>query len=291
MLNLDAYFERIGYEGPREPTLAVLREIQRLQSCAIPFENLDSFVGKLVRLDSGSIEKKLIDDKRGGYCFELNTLLAEVLALLGFGVTGLAGRVLWGVECNTPQPRTHMMLQVRVNSTPYLVDAGFGVHTPTWPLRLIDAEPQRTPHGLFRLQRDQSEFVLEGRVAKAWKALYRFGLETHTPADYRVYNWYLANHPASVFVSSLIVGRADASCHLSLFNTRFWSRDEEKTLESADIGSAEQLHEILAGEFRLVLPATYDVNLLYTRAAEAQAFATIASRRVVESRTPACGER
>src|SRR5688572_5787925 len=94
-LDLDAYFERIGHRGPRPATLDTLAAIHALHPAAIPFENLDPFLGRPVRLDLPSLERKLVDERRGGYCFEHNLLLAAVLRRLGFAVTGLAARVLW----------------------------------------------------------------------------------------------------------------------------------------------------------------------------------------------------
>jgi arylamine N-acetyltransferase len=92
-LDLGAYFRRIGYEGPAAPDLATLRAIQRRQVGAIPFENLDPLTGRPVRLDLPSLEAKLVQGRRGGYCFELNSLLKAALEALGFAVIGLAARV------------------------------------------------------------------------------------------------------------------------------------------------------------------------------------------------------
>ena len=95
-LDLSAYFARIGYDGPRAPTLETLRAIQRLHSQAIAFENLNPLLTLPVRLDVESLQQKLVRSRRGGYCFEHNGLLLPVLRALGFRVSGLAGRVVFG---------------------------------------------------------------------------------------------------------------------------------------------------------------------------------------------------
>src|SRR5512145_2461434 len=95
LLDLDAYTKRIGYSGPRDATLETLRALQSLHPRAIPFENLDTLSGKPVRLDVGSLERKLVQSRRGGYCFEQNLLFKHALGALGFDVAALAGRVLW----------------------------------------------------------------------------------------------------------------------------------------------------------------------------------------------------
>jgi N-hydroxyarylamine O-acetyltransferase len=94
--DLSAYFARISYAGPREPTLAALRGIVGAHATSIPFENLDVLLGRPIRLDPGALLDKLVRHRRGGYCFEHNTLLLRVLEALGFAVEGLAARVIWG---------------------------------------------------------------------------------------------------------------------------------------------------------------------------------------------------
>src|SRR5690606_14922037 len=94
-VDLDGYFRRIGYGGPRTPTLETLRALQRLHPAAIPFENLSPFAGAPVSLELDAIQQKLVHDGRGGYCFEQNSLFLEVLRALGFRASGLAARVLW----------------------------------------------------------------------------------------------------------------------------------------------------------------------------------------------------
>ena len=84
MVDLDAYFERIGYAGPAEPTLDVLRALQALHPAAIPFENIDVLVGQGIDLDPFHIDSKLIRGRRGGYCFEQNNLFERVLKTIGF---------------------------------------------------------------------------------------------------------------------------------------------------------------------------------------------------------------
>src|SRR5689334_4410545 len=95
MVDLDAYFARIGYSGPQTATASTLHAIHALHPAAIPFENLDPVLGKPVRLDQDSLQRKLIWARRGGYCFEQNCLFKAVLEQLGFAVTGLAAREVW----------------------------------------------------------------------------------------------------------------------------------------------------------------------------------------------------
>src|SRR5262249_168864 len=116
VIDLDAYFRRIGYDGPRTPTLDVLRAIHARHPEAIPLENLNPFRRWPVRLDAASLEQKLVRDGRGGYCYEHNLLLGHVLSALAFRVTSLAARVLWNTPEGTIRPRSHSVLLVEIDN-------------------------------------------------------------------------------------------------------------------------------------------------------------------------------
>src|SRR5436189_3482 len=121
-LNVADYLQRIDYRGPLEPTLEVLKNLHRAHAIRIPFENLDIMLGRPILLDLPSLEAKLVQARRGGYCFEQNTLFAAALGQLGFDVTTLAARV----RLNRARiaPRTHMLLLVTVEGNSYVADVG-----------------------------------------------------------------------------------------------------------------------------------------------------------------------
>src|SRR5437762_4052046 len=123
--DLDAYFKRIGYSGGASPTLATLQALHALHTRAIPFENLNPFLGWPVRLDAASLQQKLIHDGRGGYCYEQNLLFREALQSIGFHVSALAARVLWNVPEGTVLPRTHALLRIDLNGESYVADVRF----------------------------------------------------------------------------------------------------------------------------------------------------------------------
>src|SRR5687768_6422913 len=135
MIDLDAYFARIGYSGSTEPTLAVLRELHALHPAAIPFEAIDCLLDRGIDISPQAVDAKLIHGRRGGYCFEQNGLFARVLQALGFEVENLAARVRWNMPPEAPaQPRTHQVLRVPVDGRTYLVDVAFGGCVLTAPL-------------------------------------------------------------------------------------------------------------------------------------------------------------
>src|ERR1700678_4784483 len=92
---LENYLARIGYRGATEVNRETLKALKASHLDAIPFEALDPFLHRPVRLDPASVVAKLVDSPRGGYCFEQNLLFKTALETIGFEVTGLAGRVRW----------------------------------------------------------------------------------------------------------------------------------------------------------------------------------------------------
>lgn len=220
-IDLDAYFERIRYAGGRAPTLATLAAIHARHAEAIAFENLNPLMGWPVRLDVESLQQKMVRDGRGGYCFEQNLLFKHALDALGFRVTGLAARVLWGAPEETVAARSHMVLRVDLEEQPYIVDAGFGGVTLTGPLRLEADIEQFTPHEPFRLLKVNDEFIEQVKLPGDWMSLYRFNLQENLLPDYEVANWYLSNHPDSRFVTGLLAARPAPDRRYALLNNQF----------------------------------------------------------------------
>jgi len=134
-VDIDAYFERVGFAAAASRDLATLEALHRLHPMAIPFENLSTLLREPIPLDTPALLAKLVARRRGGYCFEHNQLFADVLRTLGFEVTTLAARVVWGRIGQSLGPRTHMVLRVRVGADDYLSDVGFGGLTLTGPLQ------------------------------------------------------------------------------------------------------------------------------------------------------------
>jgi N-hydroxyarylamine O-acetyltransferase len=272
--DLDAYFRRIGYTGARAPTLETLRAVHFRHTEALPFENLDPFLRRPVRLDAESLQRKMVRGGRGGYCYEQNLLLMHALNALGFNAKGLAARVLWNAAvANSTPPRTHMLLLMDVDGKPHIADAGFGVMTLTGPLRLEADIEQATPHEPYRLKRAAEEYLLEARMRGEWKPLYRFGLQEQPLPDIEIYSWYVSNHPASRFVTGLMVARAAEDCRYTLLNNEFAAHRLHGTSERRVLASAAELREALTGPLRVKLPEGPEVDAALARlvAAAAQA--------------------
>lgn len=255
LVNLDAYFQRIGYEGDRAPTLETLQAIHLGHAQSIAFENLSSLLKQPVPLDLASLQQKLIQDGRGGYCFEQNSLLRAVLISLGFQVANLAARVLWNLPEGTITPRSHMLLRVEIDNKPYIADVGFGGLTLTAPLALIPDLEQNTPHEPFRLLADHQTYIFQVKLDQAWKSLYRFDLQEQQLLDYEVSNWYVSTHPKSLFTTSLLAARPAVDCRYALRNNQLTTHDLEGRTERRVLKTVEELRTALEDKFCLTLPA------------------------------------
>ncbi|WP_421860200.1 arylamine N-acetyltransferase family protein [Parvibaculum sp.] len=254
-LDLDAYFSRIGYEGPRVPTLETLKALHHAQALAIPFENLDVLAKRPITLDLASLQKKLVTDRRGGYCFEVNGLFAAVLRELGFDVTTLIGRVRWMAPEEVDTARSHMLMRVELAEGPFLADVGFGGLTMTGPIRFDTSVEQETPHEPRRLLDHEDGLELQAKVAGEWMPIYRFTLEPHRQTDYEVASWYTSTHPSSIFVQFLIAGRPQEDKWLSLFNREFKIRGLDGKAETRILDSADEIAEVLETHFGIPVSA------------------------------------
>ncbi|AJP58693.1 N-hydroxyarylamine O-acetyltransferase [Pandoraea vervacti] len=269
----ERYFRRIGYTGPREASLAVLRAIHALHPQVIPFENLDPIRGKPVNVDLASVADKLIDAKRGGYCFEQNALFASALTHLGFAVTPLIGRVAWGRKFTDEAPLTHMLLRVELDGESWLADVGFGSVTLTAPLRLNTTQAQSTPLETFQLENVRAnhddaiaEYRLSVKSAQTWLPTYRFTPRPAEWIDYKLGNWYTSSAPESIFTNHLMACRVLPHGRLALLDTKLVERDPNgDVLDETRIAGASHLVDVLQGRFGLDI-SDVDADELFERA-------------------------
>ena len=190
--------------------------MQRAHREAIPFENLDIRLGRPVAVDGEAVFAKLVTARRGGYCFEHNRLLADMLAEFGVRTRPLLARVRLGLPPDAHPPRTHVLLLADLADGRWIADAGFGgSYVPVLPL--VDGAEAATADGArHRLRRSggagslAGEWLLEraGPVAATdgralphdeWQPQYSFDLVEVAPADLEQANHWTATAPASRF--------------------------------------------------------------------------------------------
>jgi N-hydroxyarylamine O-acetyltransferase len=244
-VDCDAYLARVGYSGPRAPSLALLRDLVAAHTASITFENIDPLAGRVPALDLQSLQRKLVTERRGGYCYEQNTLFQGVLRALGFTVSGLLARVSPGMA------RSHMVVRVELPEGPYLADVGFGRLTPTAPLALRTDVEQATPNEIFRLRADGDEYMLQATGDDGWEDVYLLALLPQEPSDYAMANWYHATRPGALFTANLMVTRPTPGTRRTLFNRQFSMRRSGAPVERRELRTRDEYERVLAEEFGL----------------------------------------
>jgi N-hydroxyarylamine O-acetyltransferase len=266
--DLDAYVKRIGWEGERRADLATLRGVHTAHALAVPFENLDPVRGVVPSLDPADLMAKLVHGRRGGYCYEHNTLFAGALRALGFRVTLLTARVVLGTDRFESRPRTHMALLVEVpgERRPHLADVGFGaVGALLEPVPLVvgtefDGAGRR--HRLVHAPHDGplEMWVLEaygtagtGR-ADGWEAQYVFTVEPFEQPDLEVINWHIATHPRSPFSRRPYVQRLTPGRHLLLDGRHLTETRADGTVVERELTDEREARRFLDEECEIDVP-------------------------------------
>lgn len=268
-VDLGAYFDRIGYHGPAEPTLAVLRALHELHPAAIAFEAIDVLLDRGIDISPAAVDAKLIERRRGGYCYEQNGLFARVLKAIGFDVEGMAAHVRWMAEPGAPPPPlTHRVMRVTIDGVPWLADVGFGSAVPTAPLRMDSIDPQPTRHETFRVVPMGPQHLLQALVEDEWKPVYSIGAEPWLDGQYEMANWYTATHPNSHFRHRLIVTRTTPEARHILADGRLTIRRSDGTAEKRFL-DADEIMAALAEIFHL--PVAPEWRAVAERAAAAVA--------------------
>lgn len=263
------YFERIGYGGEARVALPILQDLHWRHVSSIPFENLDVLLGRRIELDPARITEKLVTARRGGYCFEHNSLYLGILKKLGFKATALSARVWWGKKDGILPQRSHMTLKVELDGMDYLCDVGFGGLTPVAPLRWELDVPQQTSHETYRLAmlsdlRAEGEIALQAEIDGGWETLYSFRPHAVDPADFAMANWYVSTHPDSFFTQAMIAARPFGEGRHVLQDVKSTIRDRARRETARQLASAAELTGILSETFGLDLPEA-DIARLWAR--------------------------
>jgi N-hydroxyarylamine O-acetyltransferase len=249
-LDQEGWLTRIGYSGGRAPTLETLRGLVFAHAHAISYESLDIMLGRVPKLDVASLQRKMIDGGRGGYCFEQNMLFRAGLRSLGFKLTSLQGRVVRGLDIDAPRPAIHMLLIVHLPEGDYLADVGFGNLAPTAPLLLKPHVEQDTPHETMRFIDVAGELTLQSRLGDKWTHIYRVIPYPRYDGEYEITNWYTSTHPDAPYLSNMIAARPGPNrTRITLFNARVIVRHGDGRSERRTLHGADEYRSVLQEEF------------------------------------------
>lgn len=250
-MDLDPYFARISYEGPKTATLETLRALHSLHIRAIPFENLDVLLGRRIEMTDKAVFEKLVSATRGGYCFEHNTLFKAVLKELGFIVEPFLARVRRNVPADFRTGLTHMVLRATAEGRSWLCDVGFGSLGSPSPLTFDLEVEQATPLETRRIVRNNRALTHQAQLGDEWVDLYEFMLDEPAPIDFELGNWYSCTHPEAHFKNNLVVTLVKGTARLSINNGEFVVRQLDGRADKRAIQSRQELIELLATHFNL----------------------------------------
>ena len=249
-MNIDAYLERINYNGPLDVNAETLRALQVAHLMRVPFENLSIHAGEPIVLNEHALYTKIVDQRRGGFCYECNGLFAGLLRALGFDVAMLAAGVA-RTDGSFGPVFDHMALLVTLDER-WLVDAGFG-DSFLEPLLLDTRADQQQGTRSFRLIEEDDHLILM-RLDDEWQPQYRFTLQPYTFPDYEDMCRFHQTSPDSHFTKGLICSRATEDGRITLSDMRFITTSGPQRLrDEQTLSTREEYDRVLHDQFGVVI--------------------------------------
>lgn len=246
------YLSRIKVDDCNSDLLG-LTNLQEQHMENIPFENLDIVVGRAIALNQEHLFDKLITGRRGGYCFELNLLYAELLKSLGFAPKPVLGRVWLSNPKGTP-PRNHLAHLVELDGKTYVTDVGFGGLITRIPLDINVSTPVDDKDGMVRIvEFADHQFMIQRQNEKGWASQYSFENVEISTEDIAISNYYMSTHPNSHFFYHRFVGRNTKEGRIGLFNNKMSTRVGMKVVDKKRVDFGGDWLEVIKKEFSLHL--------------------------------------
>lgn len=249
-MNVTAYLERIKYHGPIELTAETLRGLQVAHLLTVPFENLSIHAGQPIILDDDALFRKIVERRRGGFCYECNGLFAALLRAIGFDVKMLSAEVARAGGGFT-QPFAHMTLMVRLDER-WLVDVGFG-ESFLEPLLLDERGDQQQGNHAYRIVPDDGYLNLLSNDGDGWKPEYRFTLQPYQYEDFNPMCHYQQTSPDSHFTHGRICSRAvENGGRITLSDMRLILTSREGERQERTLQSDDEYRRALREEFGVI---------------------------------------
>lgn len=251
MFEANEYKKRIGITGDIQVNLEGLRKLYLAHLRTFVFENIDCLIDKEISLETGVIFNKLVNEKRGGYCFELNLFFFEALKFFGFDTQIKLARVFYrGVGINA---KTHLTVLVRLPEGIYIADAGFGGPGPEDLLKFELNTVTKVGAYNFEIVKDEEfGFMIKRETNKEFKNVFAFELNAVYPADLQMSNFYVSQLPSSAFKKAFNICKFDTDGRKTIFNNLF-SIHKNGSIESIKIETFEAFCELLDTHFSLKL--------------------------------------
>jgi N-hydroxyarylamine O-acetyltransferase len=250
-MNKNEYLRRIGIEkNDIEPTLENLKLLQRRHLLSVPFENLDIHWKRPINLDAEKFYEKIVGERRGGFCYELNGLFFELLGEIGFQSKRISAKVSAG-NGNFGAEYDHLAILTEIEGKEYLVDVGFGDFTAE-PLQFVLEIEQNDKNGVFSIKKyDESYFEIVKKDGEDWKSEYIFTTSKRDLPEFSDMCHYQQTSPESHFTKGKVCSILTENGRKTLTDKKFIETKNGRKNET-DINSDEEFNQILEREFRIV---------------------------------------
>lgn len=252
-MNFEAYLERINYHGSLASTAETLRELQVAHLITVPFENLSIHAHEAIVLEDEALFAKIVERRRGGFCYEANGLFAALLRAIGFDVVMLSAEVAHAEGSFSP-PFDHMTLMVKLKQR-WLVDCGFG-DSFLEPLLLDERGEQAQGERAYRIVPGGSYLTLDRRDSRdgnQWKPQYRFTLQPYKYDDFAEMCRYHQTSPQSHFTQGRICSRATEEGRITLSEMRLITTSKNGERQERTLASQEEHAATLRKDFGIVI--------------------------------------
>jgi N-hydroxyarylamine O-acetyltransferase len=260
-MNVEKYLARIGMDhigGVRD--IAGLKVLQHQHLLNVPFENLDIHWRRPIMLDVESFYRKIVEENRGGFCYELNGLFNELLRELGFETRLLSARVSDGQGNFSPE-YDHAAILVIIGEMQYIADVGFGAFTAE-PLQLIPDLEQQDTEGTFIVRRyDGEAFEVAKKEDVRWRSEYAFRPLGHDLSEFEERCLWHQTSPDSHFMKNKMCSLMTLTGRKTLTDTKFIITTEAGKFES-EISDEGEFNRILLKEFGIAKPAPAQASTL-----------------------------
>lgn len=245
------YLQRIQFPRTAVPDPECLVLLHQYHLYHVPFENLDIQAGKQLSLDLGDLYHKIVRNRRGGFCYELNSLFHWLLTEIGFTGWMISARVI--NDAGEPGPEFDHMALILEADQKYLVDVGFG-DLFLKPLKLNFEDIQPDGNAYFKIQREGEKdySLLMSTDGMVFRKEYVFNLEARILNDFEAICLDKQINPASHFVQNRICTKPTLEGRWTIRNNQ-WIETLHHNKSGFIIENQDQYKQLLLDKFGMVI--------------------------------------
>jgi N-hydroxyarylamine O-acetyltransferase len=257
--DLGMALERIGLrrEEVASPSAESLRKLMDAYAMSVPFENLDIYDYKRqIDFCLPHLFEKIVVNRRGGYCYEMNSFFTGILESLGYSCSSVTARILAGRPVLTPV--AHRTTIVTLGDEQYLCDVGFGgAGCAEGPVSLNEGGIQEIAGRRFSIRRHEGEvfgdMTLVQHNDEGEADFYTFYKRPHSPLEFIALNYSMYTNPASLFSLNRVV-RLRTPTGVKVIDNKTYRQVINGEVIEEEIATNKRLYEILTGEFNMIVP-------------------------------------